>query len=142
MFATHYHELQELAVTRRGVVNFNVAAQEYGDDVVFLRKLVPGGSSRSYGVAVARLAGVPPIVIARAKAILGDLERGAALPSGEHARMRPVDAKGRAQLELFSALPPPPPPESVVEKTLRELDVERMTPVEALVALARLRAML
>lgn len=141
MFATHYHELQELAVTRRGVVNFNVAAQEYGEDVVFLRKLVPGGSSRSYGVAVARLAGVPPIVIARAKAILGDLERGAALPSGEHARMRPVDAKGRAQLELFSALPPPPAPESVVEKTLRELDVERMTPVEALVALARLRAM-
>ncbi|MCB9623357.1 MAG: DNA mismatch repair protein MutS [Sandaracinus sp.] len=144
MFATHYHELQELAVTRPGVVNFNVAAQEYGEDVVFLRKLVPGGSSRSYGVAVARLAGVPPIVLARAKAILGDLERGAALPSGEHARMRPVDPKGRVQLELFGSVSAPvePAPESEVEKTLRELDVERMTPVEALVALARLRAML
>ncbi|MEZ4253540.1 MAG: DNA mismatch repair protein MutS, partial [Polyangiales bacterium] len=137
-------ELQELAVTRPGVVNFNVAAQEYGEDVVFLRKLVPGGSSRSYGVAVARLAGVPPIVLARAKAILGDLERGAALPSGEHARMRPVDPKGRVQLELFGSASAPvePAPESEVEKTLLELDVERMTPVEALVALARLRAML
>ncbi len=140
MFATHYHELQELAATRPGVVNFNVAAQEYGEEVVFLRKLVPGGSSRSYGVAVARLAGVPAFVLARARAILGDLERGATLPSGEHARMRPIDAEGRAQLELFSVSPSPS--ESEVERTLRQLDVEQMTPVEALVALARLRAML
>lgn len=142
MFATHYHELQELAETRPGVVNFNVAAQEYGDDVVFLRKLVPGGSSRSYGVAVAKLAGVPPIVLARAKALLGDLERGAALPSGQHARVRPIDAKGRAQLELFASAPPAPPPPSPVEEALRGLEVERMTPVDALVALARLRQML
>lgn len=140
MFATHYHELQELAATRPGVVNFNVAAQEYGEEVVFLRKLVPGGSSRSYGVAVARLAGVPAFVLARARTILGDLERGATLPSGEHARMRPIDAEGRAQLELFSVSPGPS--ESEVERTLRQLDVEQMTPVEALLALARLRAML
>ncbi|HJK90349.1 MAG TPA: DNA mismatch repair protein MutS, partial [Polyangiaceae bacterium LLY-WYZ-15_(1-7)] len=143
MFATHYHELCELAATRAGAVNFNVAAREYGEDVVFLHKLVPGGSSRSYGIAVARLAGVPPIVLARAKAILGDLEAGAALPSGAHARMRPVDPKGRAQLDLFvpaSEVAEPEPSE--VERTLAELDVERMTPVDALVALSRLKALL
>lgn len=143
MFATHYHELCELAATRAGAVNFNVAAREYGEDVVFLHKLVPGGSSRSYGIAVARLAGVPPIVLARAKAILGDLEAGSALPSGAHARMRPVDSKGRAQLDLFvpaSEVPEPEPSE--VERTLAELDVERMTPVDALVALSRLKALL
>ena len=140
MFATHYHELCELAQTHEGAVNFNVAAKEYGDDVVFLHKLVPGGANRSYGVAVARLAGVPPIVLARAKAILGDLEQGAALPSGAHARMRPVDAAGKAQLELFSA-PPPEPKPSKVDKTLAELDVNAMTPVDALLALARLKKM-
>lgn len=140
MFATHYHELCELAQTHRGAVNFNVAAKEYGDDVVFLHKLVPGGANRSYGVAVARLAGVPPIVLARAKAILGDLEQGAALPSGAHARMRPVDATGRAQLELFSKAPVESKP-SKVEQTLAALDVNAMTPVDALLALARLKKM-
>lgn len=140
MFATHYHELCELAQTHEGAVNFNVAAKEYGDDVVFLHKLVPGGANRSYGVAVARLAGVPPIVLARAKAILGDLERGSELPSGAHARMRPVDASGRAQLELFAA-PPPAPKPSKVEQTLAELDVNALTPVDALLALARLKTM-
>ncbi|MEM9070972.1 MAG: DNA mismatch repair protein MutS [Myxococcota bacterium] len=142
MFATHYHELCELAATHSGAVNFNVAAKEYGDDVVFLHKLVPGGANRSYGVAVARLAGVPAIVLARAKAILADLEAGAALPSGAHARMRPVDAAGNAQLELFVAAPVAEPEPSEVERTLRELDVDHMTPVEALLALSRLYKML
>jgi DNA mismatch repair protein MutS len=143
LFATHYHELCELAGDRPGIVNMNVAAKEYGDDVVFLHRLVPGSANRSYGVAVARLAGVPAVVLARARAILRTLEHGDALPSGAPARMRPVDAEGRAQLDLFvpaseAAAPPPSP----VEATLRELDVERMTPVEALVALERLKGML
>lgn len=142
MFATHYHELCELAEVRDGAVNFNVAAKEYGDDVVFLHKLVPGGANRSYGVAVARLAGVPAIVLARAKAILGDLESGSPLPSGGHARMRAVDAQGRAQLELFGAPAPAEVIPSVVEETLRHIDVDQLTPVEALLALSRLRGML
>lgn len=140
LFATHYHELCELPETRPGVVNFNVAAREYGDDVVFLHKLVPGGANRSYGVAVARLAGVPAIVLARARAILADLEGGAPLPSGAPARMRGLDSAGRAQLELFASVEPSKPSE--VEATLRQLDVDHMTPVDALVALARLKGML
>jgi DNA mismatch repair protein MutS len=141
LFATHYHELCELAEGRPGVVNFNVAAKEYGDDVVFLHRLVPGSANRSYGVLVARLAGVPALVLARARAILKGLEAGDVLPSGAPSRMRPVDAQGRAQLDLFAGAAQERPP-SEVEATLRELDVERMTPVDALVALARLKDML
>ena len=143
IFATHYHELCELAETRDAVANWNVAAREHGDRVVFLHKLVQGGANRSYGIAVARLAGVPAIVLARAGALLGDLERGAMLPSGGPSRMRPVDAEGKAQLSLFGA-PGAVVAErgpSEVERTLAELDVERMTPLDALVALARLRGM-
>jgi DNA mismatch repair protein MutS len=110
--------------------------------VVFLHKLVPGSANRSYGIAVARLAGVPPIVLARAKALLQDLERGAALPSGAHARMRPVDEAGKAQLSLFVPASEAVRGPSEVERTLAELDVDRMTPLDALVALARLRGLL
>ncbi|MDD3154566.1 MAG: DNA mismatch repair protein MutS [Victivallaceae bacterium] len=76
LFATHYHELTELAQTRRGVNNFNVAVREYGDRVVFLRRIVPGGTDRSYGIHVAKLAGLPPSVIERAHSILESLEDG------------------------------------------------------------------
>ncbi len=145
LFATHYHELCELAETRPRVRNMCVAAREHGDDVVFLHKLIAGSANRSYGVAVARLAGVPAIVLARARAILGDLEGGAALPSGAPARLRPLDEEGKAQLDLFAAPSPAqaaPPRESAVEKTLHALDVDQMTPVDALVALSRLKGML
>lgn len=136
MFATHYHELTELAELREGIVSFNVAAREVGEEVVFLHKLIEGASNRSYGVAVARLAGVTEIVLARARAILRDLEEGAPLPGGRSASLR-----GRAQLELFAAAPAEAAP-SEVERTLAELDIERMRPLDALVTLARLKAML
>lgn len=140
IFATHYHELCELSAVCEGAVNYNVSAKEYGGEVVFLHKLTPGGANRSYGVAVARLAGVPAIVLARARALLGDLEDGSALPSGAPARVRGLDSQGRAQLELFA--PPAPAKKSRVLDTLAELDVDHMTPVDALVALARLRQLL
>jgi len=79
-FATHYHELTELAQTRRGVRNFNVAVREYGDDVIFLRQIVPGAADRSYGIHVARLAGIPQPVLERAKTILELLEKSAETP--------------------------------------------------------------
>lgn len=139
MFATHYHELCELAASCSGAQNWNVAAREHGEDIVFLHRLVAGGANRSYGVSVARLAGVPEIVLARARTMLTGLEAGDALPSGAPARMRPIDRSGRAQLELFV---PTPAKESDVENTLAAMDVDRMTPLDALVALARLRAML
>ena len=75
LFATHYHELTAIAQTRRGVNNFNVAVQEYGDDIVFLRQIIPGPADRSYGIHVARLAGVPAPVLERAKSILELLEQ-------------------------------------------------------------------
>ncbi len=133
MFATHYHELCELASTRRGVRNYNVAAREYGEGVVFLHKLVQGGTNRSYGVAVARLAGVPDIVLARARAVLHLLEQGEG-PQGVQAK-----ASSKPQLEMFATRPAGP---SSVETTLRELDVDHMTPVQALLALASLKALL
>ena len=79
-FATHYHELTELAQTRRGIRNFNVAVREYGDDVIFLRQIVPGAADRSYGIHVARLAGIPQPVLERAKTILELLEKSAETP--------------------------------------------------------------
>lgn len=138
MFATHYHELCELAEIKDGVVSFNVAAREYGDEVVFLHKLVEGATNKSYGVAVARLAGVPEIVLARAKTILGDLEEGSPLPGGRRASLR-----GKNQLELFAASAEPSVVEpSAVERTLGELDIDRLRPVDALVTLQRLKDML
>ncbi len=80
LFATHYHELTELAETRRGVNNFNVAVREYGEDIIFLRQIVPGTSDRSYGIHVAKLAGLPGAVIERANAILELLEKNSSAP--------------------------------------------------------------
>jgi DNA mismatch repair protein MutS len=122
IFATHYHELCELADRLPCAANYNVAAKEHEDSMILLHQLVPGGSNRSYGLAVARLAGVPPVVLARAKAKLGELE----------AR---VETTATSQMPLFERAPSPG---SEVEATLRVLEVERMTPVDALVTLARL----
>jgi DNA mismatch repair protein MutS len=74
LFATHYHELTKLAAQRNGVANFNVAVREWNEQIIFLRKIIPGGADRSYGIQVARLAGLPAEILARAKDILADLE--------------------------------------------------------------------
>jgi DNA mismatch repair protein MutS len=140
MFATHYHELCDLADVRSGVVNYNVAAREHGDDVVFLHRLVAGAANRSYGIAVARLSGIPEIVLARARAILRELETGAVGVPGQHAPLQP-DAHASQQLSMF-APSTQQSPVSACEATLRELDLDRMTPIEALNALARLKALL
>ncbi len=133
LFATHYHELCELSATCPGLANYSVAAKEIGEDVVFLHRLVKGGASRSYGIAVARLAGVPEPVLARARAILASLERGAALPSGKPSSMRGRDARGRTQLDMFGPPPAasePSRPHPVLE-TLKQTDVDRLAPIEA-----------
>ena len=147
MFATHYHELCDLARSHAGAVNFNVAAEQVGERIVFLRSLVPGGANRSYGVEVARLAGVPEIVLARARAILGTLEDGtggATAATGSRPHAGPTHATPTAtgaQIEMFAGVPDAPRA-SEVEATLGGLDLDRMTPLEALVALGRLQAML
>ena len=80
LFATHYHELTELARTRPGVQNFNVAVREWNDQIIFLRKIIPGGADKSYGIQVARLAGLPKAILDRAKEILANLERSELSP--------------------------------------------------------------
>jgi len=145
LFATHYHELTELSQKRPHVANYSVSAREHGDDVVFLHKLMPGPASRSYGVAVARLAGLPEAVLARARSILSLLESGAPLPSGKHASMRARNKANDAQLDLFgpaagrpNALPPGA---AQALDLLRAVDLDRVTPMEALQLLAKLRVM-
>jgi len=138
LFATHYHELTDLANVKARVRNAHFEAREWGEEVVFLRRLVAGGASRSYGIQVARLAGLPSGVIDRAREILQSLESDAARGvSGGH---RHSGGEESAQLP-FSLEPLPQPHRAAEEEVLRELGSvkpEETTPLEALALLARL----
>ncbi len=133
LFATHYHELTELARTRERIRNAHFEVRSHREDVIFLRRLVPGGASRSYGIQVARLAGLPARVIERARELLRGLESQEGDGPGRGRR-----EGATAQLGLF-ARPPEPAPlspqESEVLAALRALEPERTTPLEALAAL-------
>ncbi len=137
LFATHYHELADLSRTREGVHNGHSEAREYQDDVIFLRRLVPGQASRSYGIQVAKLAGLPEAVIDRAREILHQLESEEGVAPGSK-----VPAAGAAsvgpdpQLALFT--PARSPDEDATLAELRALDPDRMTPLDALALLSRL----
>jgi DNA mismatch repair protein MutS len=104
LFATHYHELTELAGRLPRLRNFNVAVREWNDRIIFLRKILPGGTDKSYGIQVARLAGVPKPVVERAKVILGNLEESELTPEGN---VR-AHARHRAEREKLKQLAPPP----------------------------------
>lgn len=127
IFATHYHELTRLSDTLDGVTNFSVAVREVGEDIVFLRRLVPGGADRSYGVEVARLAGMPDTVVARARQILQELEEQSAAAAGN------APDPGQ-QLGLFDGGGLPHP---AVDR-LRQVNPDALTPIQALVLLADL----
>jgi len=131
LFATHYHELTELARGSTTVANHCVSAREVGDDVVFLHRLIPGAASRSYGIAVAKLAGLPESVLARARAILSGLEAGG--------RAGNAPRRSEPQLDLFATAPALSEAGREVLDTVRALELERMTPLEALSLLARLK---
>ena len=135
LFATHYHELTDLADAVPGVVNQHVAAREFRDDIVFLHKIVPGRSDRSYGIQVARLAGLPPAVVERAVEILRSLEQDELLRGGRPA-LAGEPVTGQRQLGLFQAAAATPHP---LLARLRELQVDRLTPLEALNLLAELK---
>jgi DNA mismatch repair protein MutS len=138
LFATHYHELTELAALLPRVVNRTMAVREWDDRIVFLRRVVPGSADKSYGLHVARLAGIPPSVIDRAGEVLANLEAQEYDPNGRPrlARGNAPEPRGPAQLALFT------PPESVVASLLRELDLEQLTPLAALNLLASLKSRL
>lgn len=104
LFATHYHELAELAARLPRVKNFNVLVREWNDQIIFLHKIVPGGTDKSYGIQVARLAGVPKTVVERAREILRNLEASELTPEGRPRRA----ARHRAERETLQSLAPPP----------------------------------
>jgi DNA mismatch repair protein MutS len=135
IFATHYHELTDLADALPGVANFHVVVREWKDEIVFLHKIVQGRSDRSYGIQVARLAGLPPSVLARAREILGGLETDE-LTRGGRPSLSAERPASQQQLGLFGGSQGADHP---VLRRLRELDPDRLTPLEALTLLAELK---
>jgi DNA mismatch repair protein MutS len=139
LFATHYHELTELAAVLSGVKNLHVAVREWGESIVFLHQIVEGATDRSYGIHVARLAGIPRKVVDRAKKILADLEE-LSLEKGDRPRMARKPRKGELQqLSLFDA-PAPEPKEDPLRGEMRELDPNALTPLQALQKLMEWKA--
>jgi len=134
LFATHYHELTELADLLEGVKNYNVSVREFRDEVVFLHRIVPGGADKSYGVQVARLAGIPKEVISRAAEVLAELEANFERESHASSLAR-ERTRHDNQLLLFAE-----PPHPVLEK-LRELDLDRLSGLDALNLLKSLQDM-
>ena len=133
LFATHYHELTELEGALNGVNNYCIAVKEQGDDIVFLRKIVKGGADRSYGIQVAKLAGVPDRVINRAKELVEELMQST--PSKKRvSRPDEVDAN---QLTLFDTVKD----DSIIEE-IKKLEIANMTPLDALNTLYRMQATL
>ena len=128
LFATHYHELTDLADAFAGVVNFHVAAREWKDDIVFLHKILAGRSDRSYGIQVARLAGLPASVIARARDILTSLEQDE-LTRGGKPTLSGASPTNQQQLGLFQTASPA---DEKLREKIRDVDINRTTPIDAL----------
>jgi len=134
IFATHYHELTDLADALPNVANYHVVVREWKDDLVLLRKVVPGRADRSYGIQVARLAGLPSTVVARAREILSGLERDE-LSRGGRPSLSGAAAE-RQQLGLFEA---PAAEADALRRKLREIDINQLTPLQALTLLSELK---
>jgi len=147
LFATHYHELTELEGKLPGVNNYCIAVKEQGDDIVFLRKIIPGGADKSYGIQVARLAGVPASVTDRAKELAEELsnaditvhvqESASQTPKNKKARTKKPDPVELNQMTIFDTVS-----DADVLKELQELDVPNMTPMDAMNTLYRLQSKL
>jgi len=152
LFATHYHELTELELTCEGVKNFNIAVKEYEGSIIFLRRLVRGGTNHSYGIHVGRMAGLPATVVARAGEILSDLEQHALAPPGSKGGAEPpAPFKGRSKRRgpkpayepsLFDWAAEKLAKPSAVEERLRYIDPQVVSPIEALQLLADLKKLL
>ena len=132
LFATHYHELTCLEQELPGVKNYNIACKKRGDELTFLRRIVPGGADDSYGIEVSKLAGVPDWIIRRARQVLGQLESGREVAPAK--KKRP--AEEGPQMSFSAVLP------SEVEEALRKVDVNTLTPIEALNKLYELKELL
>jgi DNA mismatch repair protein MutS len=139
LFATHYHELTELALIFPRIKNYNIAVEEWENQIIFLRKILPGGTDNSYGIHVAEMAGLPKILIERAREILANLEANELSPNRmpRLANRRPGREVDQSQLSLFEKFS-----HSEVERSLKDIDIDNMTPINALVKLNELRKML
>jgi DNA mismatch repair protein MutS len=139
LFATHYHELTDLSRVLSGVKNFNVQVKEWNDEIIFLRKIVPGGTDKSYGIQVARLAGLPKKVLDRAHEVLFNLEQSefdeVGVPKISHSENR-QNQQSSGQLGLF------PEPENPLIHKIKEIDPNELTPREALEVLFELTQLL
>ena len=133
LFATHYHELTVLEGMIPGVKNYNIAAKKKKDDIIFLRKIVRGGADQSYGIEVAKLAGVPDAVIRRARAILEELEQGEGVPV-VRAQKEPEEPEEQVSLLDLGAVE--------CAQRIRELDLNTLTPIEAMNLLYELKGKL
>ena len=134
LFATHYHELTDMEDQFPGIVNYNIAAKKRGDSITFLRKIVRGGTDDSYGIEVAKLAGVPYEVVKRAREILKDIESGSHIAVGHNVIKKDDDA------DLFAGFVSSVN-DDVADK-LRSVDINTMTPIEAMNLLFELKKML
>ncbi len=135
LFATHYHELNELEQRGSGIKNYHIEIQEYDNKILFLRKLKEGGSEHSFGIHVAKMAGVPQLVVQKASAILKELEKGRDKLGGNKSKQMPVSAPN-IQLSMFHIQDP------VLEEMKKELDaldINRLSPVEALIKLSEFK---
>ncbi len=134
LFATHYHELTELEGKIDGVQNYCISVKEQGDDIIFLHKIVPGGANNSYGIQVAKLAGVPGHVVERAKMILAELDKADITKHAEAIKVMEIpEAADVIQLNLFDDN------QTEIMARLREVDVNALTPIEAINLLAELK---
>jgi len=144
LFATHYHELTDLADALPGIVNAHVAAREWKDEIIFLRKIVPGRADRSYGIQVARLAGLPATVVDRAKEILHGLERDELSRGGRPTLSGTQGGPETYQMALFAA-DTAGATSAVAEQLmqrLKEVQIDETTPRRALEILAELKDVL
>lgn len=136
LFATHYHELTDLESLLSGVSNVSISVKEQNEQVIFLRKIVEGGADRSYGIQVARLAGLPPTLLSRAKEILFDLEKLDELHLSQNKARRTQPSQDPQQLTLFSDT------SHEITDALNDIDINILTPLEALNILSNLKALL
>ncbi|MFO7895946.1 MAG: DNA mismatch repair protein MutS [Candidatus Cloacimonadales bacterium] len=139
LFATHYHELTELENILPGVKNYHILVKEWQDKIIFIRKIERGSADQSYGIQVARLAGVPQAVIKRAKIILANLEQHELSPQGLTAESKKLLARNSHQLDIFDAIFQKDDEKNEILEEIRKLDVENLTPLQAIAKLAELK---
>jgi DNA mismatch repair protein MutS len=139
LFATHYHELTELENILPGVKNFNISVKEWGDKIIFIRKIERGCADQSYGIQVARLAGVPDPVIKRAKEILANLEEHELSPQGLTAQAKKQLARDTSQMDIFDAIFEKESQKDHILQEIKSLDVNNLTPLQAIQKLAELQ---